>query len=122
MVPTPCIGPAYVGISATVSLLLKNDAEIDDRCSDFGATPLFWAAQGFSQYGPKVKHDQIGAAKVLISAGANVNTMNCEHTSLLKRAADTDSPAMRELLGGCPRIERLLRKREFWPIFPIKFR
>ncbi len=24
------------------------------------------------------------------------------------------------LLGGCPRIESLLRKSGFWPIFPIK--
>ncbi len=24
-------------------------------------------------------------------------------------------------LGGCPRIESLLRKSGFWPIFPIKF-
>jgi hypothetical protein len=25
------------------------------------------------------------------------------------------------LAGGCPRIESLLRKSGFWPLFPIKF-
>ncbi len=25
------------------------------------------------------------------------------------------------VLGGCPRIESLLRKNGFWPIFPIRF-
>ena len=89
---------AYIGLPSTVSLLLQNGAEIETRCTEFGATPLFWAVQGFSRYGPKEKKDQLGAAKVLIDAGASVNTSNVEGTSLLERAGDSDSPLMSDLV------------------------
>ena len=89
---------AYMGLPSTLSLLLEQGAEIEAKCTGFGATPLFWAVQGFSRFGPEKKNDQLGAAKVLIDAGANVKARNAEGTSVLERAGDSDSPEMRDLI------------------------
>ena len=89
---------AFKGLPATVSLLLENGPELETKCTAFGATSLFWAVQGFSRYGPKEKKDQLGAVKVLIDAGANVNTSNVEGTSVRERAGDSDSPLMTDLI------------------------
>ena len=89
---------AYVGLPETVALLLANGAEIETRCTEFAATPLFWAVQGFSRHGPKRKRDQLGAARVLIDAGACADTCNKLGTSLLERAGESDSPKMRDLI------------------------
>lgn len=67
---------AWVGASCTVDLLLAHGAQIEARCAEFGATPLFWAVHGYSPDGPQAKGDQVGAARSLIGAGADLNTQN----------------------------------------------
>lgn len=89
---------AYVGTPDIVDILLKKGAYIEEKCCEFGATPLFWAVQGFSKYGPEVKTEQLGAAEVLINAGADVQTKNIENTSVLARSRESESLAMENLL------------------------
>jgi len=89
---------AYVGTPTVVDALLNKGAIHDVKCSEFGATPLFWAVQGFSKYGPPEKSDQIGAAKILISHGANIRTMNNERVTAIERSQESDSEAMTRVL------------------------
>ncbi|MCH9671505.1 MAG: ankyrin repeat domain-containing protein [Gammaproteobacteria bacterium] len=93
---------AYMGMPEVVTKLIEAGGSIELKCSEFAATPLFWAVQGFSRFGPQIKRDQVGAARVLIEAGANGKTRNVEGASLLERARQSESNEMVSLL------ERLL--------------
>ena len=53
--------------------------------AEFGATPLFWAVHGYGPNGPE-KRDQVGAARVLLAAGANARTSNKEVAPRLELA------------------------------------
>jgi ankyrin repeat protein len=89
---------AWIGTPSTVELLVAHNANIEARCSEFGATPLFWAVHGYGPEGPKQRKDQVGAARILIQAGAHVDTANRHGVSALelsKLRADRD---MYELL------------------------
>jgi len=89
---------AYVGTADVASELVKTGADIEAKCSEFSATALFWAVQGYSRYGPKVKKHQIGCAEVLIEAGAIIDTENCEGISALSRSYESETDAMSSLL------------------------
>lgn len=67
---------AWMGSASTVDLLIAHGADTEARCSEFGATPLFWAVHGYGPNGPKEKTGQVGAARLLIAAGARVDTAN----------------------------------------------
>ena len=54
---------ASVGLPSTVDLLLKQGAELEVKCTEFGATPLYWAVFGFGPNGPNKKRDPLGAAR-----------------------------------------------------------
>ena len=84
---------AWMGTLSTVELLIAHGADTGARCSEFGATPLFWAVHGYGPNGPKEKKDQVGAARLLIAAGARVDTANKSGLSALelsKRCARGD--------------------------------
>ena len=89
---------ARVGASSTVELLIAHGAEIEARCSEFGATPLFWAVHGYGPNGPKEKMDQVGAARMLIKAGARVETKNKHGLSALELSSRCERADMYELL------------------------
>ncbi len=90
---------AWLGSEATVACLIAHGAEIEPRCTEFGATPLFWAVHGFGPNGPRQKRDQIGAAQRLIEAGAAVHTANRQGRSALDLAKLFPSRAMYEMLS-----------------------
>ena len=90
---------AWVGTPSTVELLIAHGAEVEPRCAEFGATPLFWAVHGYSPDGPKQKKDQVGAARTLIDAGAKVETMNKEGLSALELAKLCERADMYDLLS-----------------------
>jgi ankyrin repeat protein len=75
---------AWMGMPSTIERLIAHRAAIDPRCSEFGATPLFWAVHGCGPNGPKEKKDQVGAARILIKAGASVKTANKHGLSALE--------------------------------------
>ena len=89
---------AWTGASATVRLLLERGARFEVKCSEFGATPLFWAVHGYGPHGPPEKEDQVGAARALIEAGAKVATSNKHGESALTAAQRCAKPDMYELL------------------------
>jgi ankyrin repeat protein len=92
---------AWTGDSKTVELLLARGAAMEKKCSEFGATPLFWAVHGFGPQGPKDKTGQVAAARALIKAGATIATSNKSGETaieLSKRCATRD---MQELLASC---------------------
>ncbi len=88
---------AWVGASTTVEQLVARGVELEAKDSEFGATPLFWAVHGYGPNGPE-KKDQVGAAKVLLAAGANARTSNKEGCSALEMADTCAARDMYELL------------------------
>ena len=89
---------AWIGTPSTVELLVAYNAKIEARCSEFLATPLFWAVHGYGPDGPKQKKNQVDAARILIGAGASVNTMNGRGVSALDLSRHFEKPDMYELL------------------------
>lgn len=89
---------AWKGMADTVGTLLSAGAAVEPRCTEFEATPLFWAVHGFGPNGPAVKHQQVQAAATLIKAGAKVDTVNGEGLSALEVARDCEDQEMFELL------------------------
>lgn len=89
---------ASVGLPSTIELLIQHGAELEAKCVEFGATPLYWAVFGFGPHGPNKKRDPLGAAKVLLDAGANVDTTNNQGISALKCSQQADSNEMHKLL------------------------
>lgn len=89
---------AWMGMSETVELLLSAGAEIEHKCNEYSATPLFWAVHGNSPNGPKVKNQQLKSAKLLIQAGAEINTVNKQGLSAIELAKSCIDQDMYELL------------------------
>jgi ankyrin repeat protein len=89
---------AWMGSPVTVKLLIAHGAQIEARDSEFSATPLFWAVHGYGPNGPKKKEGQVGAATMLIEAGANAQTVNKQGLSAMELAASYNSKDMCELL------------------------
>jgi hypothetical protein len=89
---------AWLGASATVEQLVAHGAELEVKDAEFGATPLFWAVHGYGPNGPEKKQDQVGAARILLAAGANARTSNKEGCSALEMADSCVAPDMYELL------------------------
>lgn len=88
---------AWVGASRTVEQLVARGAELEAKDSEFGATPLFWAVHGYGPNGTD-KKDQVGAARILLAAGANVRTSNKQGRSALELADTCANRDMHELL------------------------
>lgn len=89
---------ASMGLPSTVEQLIQQGAELEAKCTEFGGTPLYWAAFGFGPHGPNKKRDPVGSARVLIDAGASVDTTNRQGVSALECARQADSNEMYELL------------------------
>jgi ankyrin repeat protein len=89
---------AWTGEAATVGRLVTHGASLEARCSEFGATPLFWAIHGFGPAGPKPTTEQVEAARLLIRAGARIDTANKHGLSALELAGQCEGRAMLELV------------------------
>ena len=89
---------AWMGASSTVTLLVTHGAKIEMKCSKFAATPLFWAVHGYGPNGPKEKADQVGAARILIEAGAKIDTTNREGLSAIELSKAGERSDMHALL------------------------
>jgi ankyrin repeat protein len=89
---------AWTGEAGIVEQLLARKVEIGPRCTEFGATPLFWAVHGYGPHGPRRKKDQVEAARRLVAAGANIETANKQGLTARALAREATHPDMRELL------------------------
>ena len=65
---------AWMGLSSTADQLLQRGAQLEPRCSEFGATPLFWAVHGYGPTGPSTSRISSGAARSS-SARARASTL-----------------------------------------------
>lgn len=90
---------AWIGSTSTVARLIARGAEIEPKCTEFGATPLFWAVHGYGPDGPRQKRDHVGAARSLIEAGADVQTTNRQGRSALDLAKLLEKRDMYEMLS-----------------------
>lgn len=88
---------AWTGLSKAVEQLVAHGAELEVKDAEFGATPLYWAVHGYGPHGPE-KKDQVGAARILLAAGATARTSNKEGLSALKLADSCAARDMYELL------------------------
>jgi uncharacterized protein len=89
---------AWTGDAGTVRLLLARRAQIEARCDEFGATPLFWAVHGFGPRGPRDKSGQVDAARALLDAGARIQTTNKHGVHAREMARGYTRRAMSDLL------------------------
>ena len=78
--------------------MVTHTANIEARCSEFGATPLFWAVHGYGPNGPKHKKEQVDAARLLIQAGASVDTANRHGVSALELSKLCENRDMYDVL------------------------
>lgn len=90
---------AWTGDAATVGLLVDAHAKLEENCSEFGATPLFWAVHGYGPNGCEPKRAQVAAAKLLIQAGARIDTTNKHGMSALEQAKLCANQDLYELLN-----------------------
>lgn len=93
---------AWMGMSETVEHLVSHGAELEPKDSEFGATPLFWAVHGYGPEGPD-KRDQVGAARILLAAGASATTSNKQGTTAVEMAEAAADSDMHELLTAALR-------------------
>jgi ankyrin repeat protein len=89
---------AWCGRPKVVRRLVQEGAEINKRCVDFKATPLFWAIHGLKNGDKNKMHDYLECVKILIQAGADINIPNGEGKTVFDLLNDGDSE-LKELLN-----------------------
>lgn len=88
----------YCGLPAIAQKLLNAGAHLDQKCTQFHATPLFWAVHAV-HYGSDQDHSKmVRAVEVLLDAGAEKETVNFEDYSALQLAKDTGNKDLITLL------------------------
>lgn len=81
---------AWCGRDKLVSRLIQEGAEINKRCIDFKATPLFWAVHG-SKNGDNInKAGYLECVKLLIQSGGDRDIPNAEGTTVFDLPGDED--------------------------------
>ncbi len=85
---------AYVGLPSIVSALLNKGANIEKKCIDFKATPVFWAVQGFRKSNRADKSSIVDVAKILVGSGADVLEENFEGCSAFEYSHEIGNDAL----------------------------
>lgn len=81
---------AWCGRDKVVKTLIQEGAEINKRCIDFRATPLFWAVHGFKNGDKNDMHNYLECVKILIQSGAEKNIPNFEGKTVFDLLDDED--------------------------------
>jgi len=89
---------AWYGHSGIVERMLKAGSPLEAHDTEFHCTPLFWAAHGFSYRSPAFRRDQLGAARLLLQAGARTDVHNREGTPVLSILEDPADAPMKSLI------------------------
>jgi ankyrin repeat protein len=90
----------YVGLPSIVQLLLKNGADIEQKCEDFQATPLFWAVQGIYIGQQNNKDEIIKVIKILLDFGAELHSSNFQGVTVIKRAYESNYKKIIQLIDA----------------------
>ena len=81
---------AWCGRDKVVSRLVQEKAEINKRCIDFKATPLFWAVHGLKSDATNNLRDYLECVKILIQSGADKNIPNGDGQTVFDLLNDED--------------------------------
>ncbi len=81
---------AWCGRDELVRRLIQAGAEVNKRCIDFKATPLFWAVHGLKNGGGDNLNNQVECVKILIQSGADKNAANGEGRSIFDLLGEKD--------------------------------
>ncbi|HMH31683.1 MAG TPA: ankyrin repeat domain-containing protein [Puia sp.] len=79
---------AWCGRDIVVKRLIEEGADINKRCVDFQATPLFWAVMSYKEENDK--HNQLECVKLLVEAGADKNIPNANDKTIYSMIKDED--------------------------------
>jgi ankyrin repeat protein len=90
---------AWLGLRATARRLVERGAALEPRCTQFGATPLFWAVHGMGPRGPSQRGDSAGVVRLLVEAGADPATANNHGQTALELARSFGAHEIAELLA-----------------------
>ena len=71
-----------------IKRLIEEGADIDKRCIDFQATPLFWAVMSYKEENDK--YNQLECVKLLVEAGADKNIPNGNSKTIYSMINDED--------------------------------
>lgn len=85
---------AWCGRDKVVHRLIGAGAEINRRCLDFKATPLFWAVHGWKK---GEKHNQQACIELLLQAGADKSVADAQGRTAFDLLTEEDCE-IRELL------------------------
>jgi len=88
---------AWCGRPKVVGRLIQEGAEINKRCIDFNATPLFWAVHGSKNGDINNTHNYLECVKILIKSGAGKNIPNGAGKRVFDLLNNEDS-GLKELL------------------------
>jgi ankyrin repeat protein len=68
---------SWCGRDIVVGSVVKLTSDLNQRCIDFKATPLFWAIHGYI-FGKDARHHQVNCARILLEHGADPSIPNIE--------------------------------------------
>lgn len=91
---------AWCGRDKVVRKLAQEGAEVNKKCIDFKATPLFWAVHGIKNGGTSSMHDSLECVKILIQSGADKNIPNGEGKTVFDLLNDNDVDLKKQLHGN----------------------
>jgi ankyrin repeat protein len=89
---------SWCGRPEVVRRLIQAGAEINKRCIDFNATPLFWAIHGLKNDGANDIDNYLACVRILIRSGADKNIPNGEGKTVFDLLNDEDRE-LKELLN-----------------------
>lgn len=89
---------AWCGRPVVVESLIQAQAEINIRCIDFQATPLFWAVHGLYNSDKMNMDKYLTCIRLLLEAGADKYIPNSGGKTVFDLIDDKDK-ALKELLG-----------------------
>lgn len=81
---------AWCGRDKLVKRLVQEGAEINKKCIDFKATPLFWAVHGLKNGDKSETNHYIECVRVLVEAGADKSIPNVDGNTAFDLLNDED--------------------------------
>jgi len=90
---------AWCGRDKVVTRLIKEGADLNRRCIDFKASPLFWAVHGLKHGDKNDMHRHFECIKQLIQSGADKDIPNTEGKTVFD-LLNEDDLELRALLTG----------------------
>lgn len=89
---------SWCGRDEVVKHVLTMNPNVNERCDDFKATPLFWAVNGYKQGGAANAHQQVECVSMLIAHGADPDIPNYEGRKAIQLLDESDT-RLRALLS-----------------------